>query len=134
MPDKFSCLTLRQAIAVQIFYSSPDDENLIGKTLNSEKWDDPVIIVDSIIFRSNEAGKDEIFEKLILERAYQEILLKYDKPGATYKMVVTYKNDKVERKEVDLAHAIELALSPVELPDEIIGFLLEKEEFAFLKE
>jgi hypothetical protein len=133
MPDKFSCLTLRQAIAVQIFYSSPDDENLIGKTLNSEKWDDPVIIVESIIFRSNESGKDETLEKLISERAYHEILLKYDKLGGTYKMLVTYKNVNGEIKEVDLTHAIESALSPVELPEEIIQFLLEREEFAYLK-
>ena len=31
MTDKFRNLTIRQAIAVQIFYSSPDDENLVGK-------------------------------------------------------------------------------------------------------
>ncbi len=134
MSDKFRSLTLRQAIAVQIFYSSPDDENLLGKTLNCEKLDDPVITVESIIFRNAETGKDETLEKLISERRYKEILLNYDKPGASYKMVVTYKNDKGEPKEMDLTHAIQAALSPEELPDEIIQFLLEREEYAFLKE
>jgi hypothetical protein len=133
MKDKFHSLTLKEAIAVQIFYSSPDDENLDGKTLNGKNWIDTTGVVSSITFRQNGVDKDEALQKLIDKKSYKEILKKYDKPGATFKIVVIYKDNNNKVKETDLTNAIKLALSPEELPKQIIEFLLQKKEFSFLK-
>ncbi|HTB31977.1 MAG TPA: hypothetical protein VK808_08135 [Bacteroidia bacterium] len=133
MTDKFRSLSLRQAIAVQIFYASPDDENLLGKTLNSDSWNEPLGIVSAITFRKTGTAKDEALEKLIAAKAYKKILEQYDKPKATFKMVVIYKNDRDEANEMNLTNAIEAALSPLELPKQIMEFLLEKKEYGFLK-
>lgn len=133
MSDKFSSLSLRQALAVQIFYASPDDENLIGKTLNSDRWDEPFGVVTAITFRKTGTTKDELLEKLIAAKAYKKILEQYDTPKATFKIVVIYKNDKDEINEMNLTKAIESALSPLELPKQIMQFLLEKKEYGFLK-
>ena len=99
MTDKFRSLTLRQAIAAQIFYSSPDDENLVGKTLNSHDYTEPVKVVESITFRKTGNIKDEALEKLIKAKSYKEIIERYDTPKATFKIVVIYKNEKDELKE-----------------------------------
>ncbi|HXP51112.1 MAG TPA: hypothetical protein VN922_14235 [Bacteroidia bacterium] len=133
MKDKFHFLTLKEAVAVQIFYSSPDDENLTGKTLNSDSWVEATGVVTGITFRENGITEDELLQKLIAEKAYKKIVETYDRPDATFKIVVTYKNDKGENKETDLTNAIEMALSPEELPKQVMDFLLEKEEFSFLK-
>jgi hypothetical protein len=133
MKDKFHFLTLKEAVAVQIFYSSPDDENLTGKTLNSDSWVEATGVVTGITFRENGITEDELLQKLIVEKAYKKIVETYDRPDATFKIVVTYKNDKGESKETDLTNAIEMALSPEELPKQVMDFLLEKEEFSFLK-
>jgi|GEM_PF-3119387 hypothetical protein len=133
MKDKFHFLTLKEAIAVQIFYSSPDDENLTGKTLNSDSWVESNGVVTGITFRENGIQEDELLQKLIAEKAYKKIVETYDRPDATFKIVVTYKTDKDEIKETDLTNAIEMALSPEELPKQVMDFLLEKEEFSFLK-
>jgi hypothetical protein len=133
MKDKFHFLRLKEAIAVQIFYSSPDDENLTGKTLNSDSWVESTGVVTGITFRENGIQEDELLQKLITEKAYRKIVEIYDRPDATFKIVVTYKNDKDEIKETDLTNAIEMALSPEELPKQVMDFLLEKEEFSFLK-
>ncbi len=134
MTDKFRSLTLRQAIAVQIFYSSPDDENLVGKTLNGENWLESTGVVTAIIFLETGTKKDEALEKLIFAKAYIKIIKQYDKPKATFKIVVFYKNDKDVIKEMNLTNAIKLALSPDESPKQIIEFLTEKEEYSFLKD
>src|SRR6201998_927745 len=133
MKDKFHFLTLKEAVAVQIFYSSPDDENLTGKTMNSDSWVEATGVVTGITFRENGITEDELLQKLIAEKAYKKIVETYDRPDATFKIVVTYKNDKGENKETDLTNAIEMALSPEELPKQVMDFLLEKEEFSFLK-
>ena len=133
MKDKFHFLTLKEAIAVQIFYSSPDDENLTGKTLNSDSWVESTGVVTGITFRENGIQEDALLQKLIAEKAYRKIVEMYDRPDATFKIVVMYKNDKDEIKETDLTNAIEMALSPEELPKQVMDFLLEKEEFSFLK-
>jgi hypothetical protein len=134
MADKFRALTLRQAMAVQIFYSSPDDENLVGKTLNGENWLKITGVGAAIIFRETGVKEDEPLEKLIAAKAYKKIIQQYDKPGATFKMVVVYKNEKGALKEMNLTKAIQLALSPEELPEQIMNFLVEKPEYSFLKE
>lgn len=134
MTDKFRSLTLKQAIAVQIFYTSPDDENLVGKTLNGESWVEPLEVVTNLIFRKTGTEKDETLEKLIRTKSYKKIIEQYDKHGATYKMVITYKDVKNKLKEMNLTKAIKLALSPEELPGQIIKFLLEKKEYSFLKD
>jgi hypothetical protein len=133
MPDKFRSLTLRQAIALHIFYSSPDEENLVGQTLNSNQWGDPTGIVTAITFRKTGTTKDEALEKLVAARDYKKILEKYGKSTATFKMVVIYKHNEGKSKEMNLTKAIEEALAPEELPDEIMRFLLEKKEYSFLR-
>lgn len=133
MTDKFRSLTLRQALAVQIFYTSPDDENLVGKTLNSENWLESIGVVTSIIFRKTGSDKDEALEKLIFAKAYKKIIQQYDKPKATFKMVVFYRNEKNEIREMNLTTAITELLSPMETPNQIIEFLSERKEFEFLK-
>jgi hypothetical protein len=133
MTDKFDFLTLKQAIAVQIFYSSSDDENLIGKTLTGANWIESTGVVASITFLENGIGRDGTLGKLIAEKSYQKIIEQYDKPNATFKIVVSYKNDKDELIDTDLTSAIQLALSPEELPKQIIEFLSEKKEYSFLK-
>lgn len=133
MQDKFHALSLKQALAVQIFYSSPEDENLIGKTLNGKELFEPVGVIRTISFRPTEAKKDEVLEKLIAAKAYNEILQKYDKPQATFKMEVIYKDEKGVLHEANLTNAIKLAFSPEELPEQIMAFLLKKEEYSFLK-
>ena len=133
MPDKFGFLTLKQAIAVQIFYSSPDDENLVGKTLYSEDWVESTGVIEAISFRKTGGGENEMLAKLIKSKDYKNILNKYDSPGATFEMVVIYKDEQDVLKEMNLTDAIKLDLSPEELPKQIMDFLLEKEEFSFLK-
>ncbi len=133
MTDNFRQLTLRQAIAVQIFYSSPDDENLRGKTLTGKSWVENTGIITAITFREINKPKDKTLEKLIVSRSYEEILKRYDKPGAAFEMIVIYSDDKDEFKEIGLSNAIKLALSPEELPKQIMDFLLEQNEYTFLK-
>jgi hypothetical protein len=134
MTDKFRSLTLRQAIATQIFYTSPDDENLTGKTLNGENWLESTGVVTAIIFRKTGSDKDEALEKLIFAKAYKKIIQQYDKPKATFKMLVFYKNEKDEIKEMNLTTAITELLSPMETPKQIIDFLSERDEYSFLKD
>lgn len=133
MKDKFHFLNLREAIAIQIFYSSPDDENLVGKTLTGDDWTNNTGIVTGITFRKNGTENDEILKELIDKKAYEKIIKQYDNPAATFKIVVFYKNDADEVKETDLTNAISLALSPEELPKQVMDFLLTKEDFSFLK-
>jgi hypothetical protein len=133
MRDKFRNLPLREAMATQIFYTSPEAENLVGKTLNSERWDEPVNVVTAITFRRTGTKQDTALEKLIAAKSYKKILELYDKPDATFKLVVMYKDDKDEIKEMSLTNALSAALSPEELPKENIRFLLDKKEFSFLK-
>lgn len=134
MRDEFGSLTLKEAIAVQIFYSSPDDENLTGKTLTGRTWVETTGVVVAITFREMGSPKNEVLEKLIAAREYKKILQQFDKPGKRFYMVVIYKNDKGELKETNLTNAIELALSPDELPKEIMDFLLQNKEYSFLAE
>ncbi len=134
MPDKFHSLTLKQAIAVQLFYTSPEDENLHGKILNSDSWVDIKGRIESVTFHKTGSHRDETLEKLIAEKAYKKILEKYNAPGATFEMVVVYKHGESETEEMNLSDAIESTFSPEELPNQIIEFLIEKEEYSFLKE
>ena len=134
MADKFRSLTLKQALAVQIFYSSPDDENLTGKTLNGENWLESTGVITSIAFRETGSKKDTALEKLIFTKAYKKIIQQYDKPKATFKMIAFYMNDKDQLREMNLTKAITLALSPLETPKQIIEFLSEKKEYSFLKD
>ncbi|HTA27530.1 MAG TPA: hypothetical protein VK809_07075 [Bacteroidia bacterium] len=133
MPDKFHSLTLKEAIAVQIFYTSPEDENLHGKILNSENWAELIGSIETVSFHKTGGPKDEELEKLIESKSYKEILEKYDNSGATFEVVVIYKKDGSEFQEMNLSDAIESTFSPEELPSQIIEFLLQKEEFSFLK-
>ncbi len=133
MTDEFRTLSLKEAIAVQIFYTSPEDENLHGKILNSENWSDLKGMIETVTFHKTGSSRDEALEKLIAAKAYKEILEKYTAPGATFEMVVIYKHDESGREEMSLSDAIESTFSPEELPNQIMEFLLEKEEFSFLK-
>jgi len=134
MTDKFRDLTLKQAIAVLIFYTSPDDENLVGKTLNGTNWLEDVGTVTGITFRKAGNEKDAALEKLIASGSYKKIISLYDKPKATFKMVVFYKNAKGEIKEMNLTAAITELLSPMETPKQIMEFLSEKKKYNFLKD
>jgi hypothetical protein len=134
MTDNFRSLTLKQAIALQIFYTSPDDENLRGKTLYGENWLDNKGIVADVFFRKTGTKKDEALEKLITAKEYKKILQKYPEAGTTFKMVVVYKNDKGKLKEINLTQAIQLTASPDEPHQQIIDFITEKKEYNFLKE
>ncbi len=134
MSDKFRSLKLKHAIAAQIFYSSPDAENLTGRTLNSDSLIEPFGIAEAITFRPTGIKKDEVLEKLIKAKAYSKILQQYDKPGATFTMAVIYRNAKDELKEMNLTKAIETALAPLELPKQIIDFLLQQKKYSFLKD
>lgn len=134
MEDKFHTLTLKQAIAVQIFYSSPDDENLTGKTINSKELFEPVGEVVSVIFCKTEVKEDKALGRLIAAKAYDKILQQYNNPEDRFKMQVIYKDAKDNLHEASLSNVIKLTMSPEELTDQIMRFILEKEEYRFLKD